>query len=317
VPAPSPLVSLAEILEATDLSVLLAAYRAIHPTASDARLVGFLRDDWHALTTDAAAVSVAPDRFDPVTVERDGCRYDIFGVIHGIAGGDDRAYIEFVSTAVAKAPWLLIENGIGYYYRHPHDEWIPDFVVLGFVRSAWLGLSTAFKAPLLFVDLAREIARRLIPARQSDVYDPAYHALDPELRRGLDGALPAQLEIPWALTRFRSRDPRATFADPIACVPRSLFMAGYAVGVVERDALREVALLVGDLHTTEIAAFLARPERDADPIFRRGRAMALLEPRRRRVAFAIGKLLHLGAAMVGMTPVVTPVVALVLWWLDR
>jgi hypothetical protein len=309
-------VSLPEILEAPDLRVLLDRYRALEPPSSDRHLLARLRSDWQKLADDAASSAHPPSRFEPVVARRGQTTFRIFGVIHGIVGGDDRAYMRFVADGLHDVDHLLVENGIGYYYRQPRNEWIPDFVVLGLLRSAWLGFTTAWKAPLVFWDLAVELLRRRRrTATEHGEFDPAYHGLDPEVRRGLDAeaALPAQLEVPFALKRFDSRTLRAVVDDPVACVPRSLFMAGYAVGVAERDGRDTVDLLVGDLHTTEIAWFLTHREHDEHAIFRHGSAFARLGPKERRIRFAVAKLLHLGGAVLGITPVAAPVVALASW----
>jgi hypothetical protein len=308
----SPLVTLPEILGAPDLGTLLDRYRARDGALPERALVALLRRDWQELADREAETARAPARFEPVVVERGGRTFRIFGVIHGIVGGDDRAYMQFVASGLDGAPHLLVENGIGYYYRRPGNEWIPDFVVLGLARSAWLGFTTALRAPLVFWELASELVRRRgATPTERGVFDPAYHGVDPELRRGLDAdaVLPARMEIPLALARFASRDPRAIADDAVACVPRSLFMAGYAVGACERDGLADVSLLVGDLHTTEIAWFLRHGEHDAHPLFLRGVAFARLPSARRRLGFAVAKMAHLSAAVVGMAPVV----ALTVW----
>jgi hypothetical protein len=312
----APLVSLPEILEAPDLRMLLDRYRALQASSSDRELLARLRRDWQKLADDTASSARVPSRFEPVVALRGGTTFRIFGVIHGIIGGDDRAYMKFVAGGLEGAEHLLVENGIGYYYRHPKNEWIPDFVVLGLARSAWLGFTTAWKAPLVFWDLAMELVRRRTRAHDS-AFDPAYHGVDPEVRRGLDleAALPARLEVPLALERFDSHTARAVVDDPVACVPRSLFMAGYAVGAAERDGLSTVDLLVGDLHTTEIAWFLTHREYDEHAIFRRGAAFAKLGPTERRIRFAVAKLLHLGGAVAGITPVAVPLVVLASWLL--
>jgi hypothetical protein len=309
-----PLVSLPEILEARDLRVLLDRYRARDPSSSDRQLLAQLRSDWQKLADDAASSAHQPGRFEPVVAVRSGTTFRIFGVIHGIVGGDDRAYMRFVADGLDGRAHVLVENGIGYYYRQPKNEWIPDFVVLGLARSAWLGFTTAWKAPLVFWDLAMELLRRRTTTHDG-AFDPAYHGVDPEVRRGLDveAALPAALEVPFALERFDARTVRAVVDDPVACVPRSLFMAGYAVGVAERDALSTVDLLVGDLHTTEIAWFLTHSEHDEHAVFRRGYAFAQLGPNARRIRFAVSKLAHLGGAVLGIAPVAAPLVALASW----
>jgi hypothetical protein len=311
---PPPLVSLPEILEARDLRVLLERYRTRDASSSDRQLLAHLRSDWQKLADDAASAAGPPSRFEPVVAVRGGTTFRIFGVIHGIVGGDDRVYMRFVADGLDGAGHLLVENGIGYYYRRPKNEWIPDFVVLGLARSAWLGFTTAWKAPLVFWDLAMELVRRRTRANDG-AFDPAYHGVDPEVRRGLDAeaALPAPLEIPLALERFHARTARAVVDDPVACVPRSLYMAGYAVGVAERDGLSTVDLLVGDLHTTEIAWFLTHHQHDEHAIFRRGSAFAKLGPTERRIRFAVAKLVHLGAAVLGIAPVAAPLVAFASW----
>ena len=311
-----PLVSLPEILEAPDLRGLLDRYRTRDASSSDRQLLAQLRSDWQKLADGAASSAAAPSRLEPIVVERGQTTFRIFGVIHGIVGGDDRAYMRFVASGLDGAAHLLVENGIGYYYRQPKNEWIPDFVVLGLARSAWLGFTTAWKAPLVFWDLAMELVRRRT-ATQHGAFDPAYHGLDPEVRRGLDveAALPARLEVPLALERFDSHTARAVVDDPVACVPRSLFMAGYAVGVAERDSLSTVDLLVGDLHTTEIAWFLTHREHDEHAMFRWGVAFARLPKGARGIRFAMQKAAHLGAAVLGTLPIIAPAVALAMWLL--
>ena len=311
-----PLVSLPEILEAPDLRVLLDRYRTRDVYLSDRQLLGQLRSDWQKLADGAASSARPPTRLEPLVALRGGTTFRIFGVIHGIVGGDDRAYMRFVADGLDGTAHVLVENGIGYYYRQPKNEWIPDFVVLGLARSAWLGFTTAGKAPLVFWDLAMELVRRGTSAHQG-AFDPAYHGLDPEVRRGLDveAALPARLEVPFALERFDSHTVRAVVDDPVACVPRSLFMAGYAVGVAERDGLSTVDLLVGDLHTTEIAWFLTRREHEEHALFRWGVAFARLPKGVRRIRFAMQKAAHLGAAVLGTLPIIAPAVAFAMWLL--
>ena len=50
----------------------------------------------------------------------------------------------------------------------------------GYLITAWLGFTTAWKAPLVFWDLGMELLRRR-SATHDGAFDPAYHGVDPEV----------------------------------------------------------------------------------------------------------------------------------------
>ena len=63
------------------------------------------------MSDDAASSAQPPGRLEPVVAVRGGTTFRIFGVIHGIVGGDDRAYMRFVADGLDGARHLLARCG--------------------------------------------------------------------------------------------------------------------------------------------------------------------------------------------------------------
>jgi hypothetical protein len=313
-----PLATHDEFVQAESLAALRALYRERGFDAGDEAFLERAQRDWRTVAlAKAREVTEPPPELPPVVCERDGVRFSIFGVVHGLVGGQDREYKEFVNAAVARLDHVLIENALGYFYPARETTWIPDFVVLGIGGSFRVGLYVGLRLPLLLWEGLRELFKtgRSTDPEAFDAYDysPVYHAIDPETRRGLDEypPLPSWLQIDYEMSEWDRLGWRAGWAGAFAIVPRSAFMAGFARGYAASRGRVEVALLVGDLHTVEIQRFLEDPGLD-HPLFRAGQAWGQRSDRSRRLAFLCAKLIHLALAGLGGSLVIVPVLLVVL-----
>jgi hypothetical protein len=317
--AEAALLSREEYLGLVDVAGLEAAFAARGFTGVRKKLLAKARKEWfgHAVAA-AKEASVAPECLEPLSRERGGVRYDVYGVFHGIMGGNDRDYKAFVNKAVGELDFVVFENGLNHFYPHRAGAVIPDFMVLGVIGSLAIGLKVGVYFPMLLLEAFGELFKTRLTSAEDPLlsYDLRYHGLDPELRRGLDEdpSFPSLLQIDLELSAWKRSRVKALIADNVAIVPRSMFMAGFAVGLAEARGDRRVSLVVGDLHTMEILRFLEDTELD-HPVFIEG-----MQVGRRRGVFASllfywAKVIHLGCAGLAGSLVLSVVLVPLIWWL--
>ena len=272
------------LLEAPDL----AAFEQTTPA---------LLKEWQRLATAATGEEPAATALTPETVHHNKRIYHIYGVIHGLTGGEDADYRQFLLEAISPLSHVVFENGLQHFYRTQQVTIIPDFVVLGWLGSLLLGLRVCLYLPALLLWAIREriggVPEQTWPTGRK------YHGIDPELRRALDDqpALPTRLQIDLEMGRWNRQPLLAVIRDPILIVPRSLFMAGFLHGM-RQD---EVHCVVGDRHTTEVLFFLSTPQWHTHPLFLRGAADA-----RRAWRYPVARIVHLLLAAVGSSLLVFP-----------
>lgn len=279
------------------------------------------RADWIASAIAEAerqAAAGPPAALEPVEVTAGGVSYAIYGVIHGYIGGESRAYRDFVRAGVKALDYPVMENGIRRLYSNPRVEEIPDFAVLGVAGSLWMGVLFGLQYPLLVFELLRELLRKDSPDAAFELSSGVlYHAVDPEVRRALgpDGDLPSRLSIAQELGRWDRNSLTARLTDPAALAPRSLYMAGYAVGAARRRGADRLALVVGDRHTAEIVRFLEDERWASHPLYLRGLRFGALPDGRRRLRFAGAKVGHLLLACLPFTAVIVPLFIYIRLWM--
>ena len=305
-PQPAPLVSHDELVGAKDLATLRALYRERGATGSDEEVLKRATSDWCRLALERAnEISEDPERFEPERASIDDIEIRVFGVCHGMLGGNDSDYKEFTDEALSKLERTLFENGLGIYYPAKESIWIPDFVVLGAGGSLAMGIVVG----VWFWVLMRELVQDLLKIGGRDqgelaAYDFSrrYHAVPMETRRGLDleqdAPLPSHLHIELELTELEANGALASFHNPFMIAPRSMFMAAFAVGYARSRGLTEVDLVVGDLHTAEIVHFLRTPPRD-HYVWKWGLEWGEKSNAARRFGMTWAKVKHLGIS--GMT----------------
>ncbi len=318
----TPLASHDELVALESLSALLALYRDRGCSGDDEEVLERVQRDWRAVAAARAReVTEAPEALPAVTREREGRRYAIYGVIHGMVGGEDATYKAFVNATVGALEPVLFENGLSWFYpRRGAYADIPDFWVMGALGSLRMGLYVGLTFPLQLWTLLREALKiGGAPAEEgAPTFDftPRYHAIDPETRRGLEEfpPLPSRLQVEYEMNAWDRAGFAAGWRHPFAIVPRSLFMAGFAVGYGESRAASEVSLVVGDLHTLEVAFFLSAPPQD-HPLWRAGQAFGRRSDASRRVGARLRKGVHLGLAgvggLIGLVPLIAALYALI------
>lgn len=323
----APLLDAAEFMALGSLAELEARYRERGFEAPREALLLRAQQDWHrASLAEAKRLDPpAPASFEPLLVRPHGLEVRVYGTIHGMLGGDDPAYKEFVDARLRGLSGAAFENGLTWFYPAAQAVTIPDFQVLGVAGSLGLGLWVGVLFPRLVWDAIRE-ALKLGRGRAGEggqdllEFSPRYHALDPDLRRGIDPdpPLPVRLQIEYEMGEWdRKRGLLAFLRDPFSIVPRSLFMAGFALGWAEQGQ-RGADLVVGDLHALEVVRFLEDPARwEQHPLFRRGRRFARLPAGRRAVELALTKTGHLLLAAVTGCVLLLPVLFGLMWLVMR
>jgi hypothetical protein len=314
-----PTITHEQFMEMTSLTQLYEIYRANGVEESDKNILLKAQQEWYELATEAAKeVTEPPERFCPVSCERDGVTFQIYGMFHGLIGGDDKEYKDFVSKPIKGFDYVIFENGLNYFYSYKDGTIIPDFMVLGVLGSISLGLNVGVHFPFLMWDMVREVLKLKSNRGAEDgfLYDKRFHKVDPETRRGLepDPPLPSRLQIDYEMGRWNRSGSLGRMLDPFSIVPRSMFMAGFAVGHAKLRGMTEVPLFVGDLHTMEIVRFLEEEALD-HPLFKAGQRFGEKQGISRALTFYFAKIIHLLFAGLAGTAVIGPFILLFLYFM--
>ena len=297
-PQPAPLVSHDELVGAEDLATLRALYRERGATGSDEEVLKRATSDWYRLAVARAnQVSEDPERFEPERESLDGVEFRVYGLCHGMLGGNESDYKDFTDEPLSKLERTLFENGLGIYYPAKESIWIPDFVVLGALGSLRMGTVVGIYFWLLLLELFQDLFKLGGRADELSGFDFSrrYHAVPLETRRGLeeDPPLPSHLQIELELAELERHGAMAGFYNPFSIAPRSMFMAAFALGYAQSRSLEGVDVVVGDLHTAEILHFLRRPPRE-HPVWSWGLSWGQKSDGARRAAMTAAKIKHLG-----------------------
>lgn len=298
---PKPLLDYEGFLAVDDIASLEAHYREAGNEGKREELFRKIRHDWYLAALDyARRVESTPESFQPDVGSIDGIEVRIWGLFHGLWGGADKEYKEFVRAGLRDLDEVLFENAVGYYYKSKNKRaTIPDYVLLFPLGSVQHGVFVGIFFPLLMKDLVWEVfslGNSFNPA-EPYVLSPKYHSLPVEARRGVEAEepipLPTKLEVEEQMRVWDAAGALAAFKEPYAIVPRSMFMAAFAYGYAQSRSLDAIDMVVGDLHTGEILHFLADPPRE-HPVWKLGERYGRLSDGSRKLKAGIQKLLHLG-----------------------
>jgi SAM-dependent methyltransferase len=300
----------AEFLETADIASLKALYtaRGVDTAGPKQKWLEQAQQDWQrAAMARARRVTEKPERLEPVRTERGGVQFAIYGVWHGLIGGRDKEYKDFVDATFATLDHTVFENGLQRMYPKKKYAIISDYSVLGVLGAIRIGLEVGFIFPVLIYELLSEIFK-FGGSKSADAYDysPLFHAVDAETRRGLENwpPLPSRLQIDYEFSEWTRRGAFATWAAPYAIAPRSMFMAGFACGYAEANGLESINLVVGDLHLVEIQRFLEDPTLD-HALFQRGVARGRRGSAR---VLPFDKIVHLSIAAVAGCLILVPAI---------
>jgi hypothetical protein len=312
-----PLLDYGRFLATQNLCEVLDRYRAAGVEGDREKVLERVQEDWyHAALAHARKVERTPERFEPDCGSLDGVEVRVWGLFHGMWGGSDSEYKEFVRASLADLDEVLFENGVGYYYSPKSKVTVPDFAVGFPMASIRLGFWVGLRFPLLVKELLWDVfslGNSFDPAEPYTL-SPKYHSLPVEARRGVEPypPLPTHLMVEYELSAWEEAGVLAPFKHPFAIVPRSMFMAAFAYGYAKSRDLKQVDMVVGDLHTGEILHFLASPPRE-HAAWRLGEAYGRMANGARKLKTALVKTGHLGLAASIGAPMLVATFYL-LWW---
>ncbi|MFC7633411.1 hypothetical protein ACFQVB_38305 [Paraburkholderia humisilvae] len=217
-----------------------------------------------------------PGQLDAVSFTYRGVQCHVYGVLHGLRGGTNRQYREFVNRTIRAAPGLRFgETQFRRLYEGldvEMDDWL-EFPL----RDAFMTQIAASLMPWRFARVvwqARRERRTLTDRfgaggvrRLQDIGgSPAFHLLSPDERRRVAGFLPPHAYL---VENCRRRRRTGRFAGPVfpdndwfwlariepyINIPlRSIHMLEYAVERARLANTDEVSLFVGEIHNSDMA----------------------------------------------------------------
>jgi len=227
-----------------------------------------------------------PEALDYLEFDFKGVTFRCFGILHGITGGLNRDYRDFIKQSIKTIDGVkLAEKGMKQLYRNcgieaeledwavlrPIDSFIMGFQLLADPRCLWM----------ITIDALREKFRKhdaFITNKRKNISDLGesryFHYLDEQERRYIAGFLPSQQAISHDLKAMahwysaiipRSRHKkidhpqwrRLLLLERIMHIPcRSIHMLYYALAYAQTHNHQQINLLVGETHNTDMQ-FLA------------------------------------------------------------
>ncbi|MGF6996919.1 hypothetical protein [Paraburkholderia sp. GAS32] len=217
-----------------------------------------------------------PQYLDDVRFDYKGIHFHVFGVLHGLTGGTNSSYKEFVNKTITHAPGLRLgEMGFRRIYKGLHgelDDWMPIRA-----RDAFRFSFALYLTPLRIARLIRACFRerrtnrdRFGMANVKRLQDiggsPAFHAIAPDERRRFAGFPDPERYLKENIARRHGRGTMQapifpdkdwawfTLVEPFANIPlRSVHMLEYAVGLAQKANTPDVSLFVGEIHNSDMA----------------------------------------------------------------
>lgn len=223
-----------------------------------------------------------PKTLDYLEFTYQGITIRSFGILHGITGGLNREYVDFIKLGIRQVDGpKLAEKGMKQLYRHCGiDEELEDWMVLRPIDSLVMGVQLLGDPRCLWmitVDALREQLRTRDPyignnrKRLSDLGEsPYFHYLDEYQRRELVGFLPSEKAIAKDLHsmsrwygaiipkgRHKSIEHpqwrRILLLERLMHIPcRSIHMLEYALAYAKKHNHPLVNIFVGETHNTDM-----------------------------------------------------------------
>ncbi|MCK4865199.1 MAG: hypothetical protein KAT06_07190 [Gammaproteobacteria bacterium] len=230
--------------------------------------------------------NLPPNSLDYLEFDFKGVTFRCFGILHGITGGLNRDYREFIKQSIKAIDGVkLAEKGMKQLYRNcgieaeledwavlrPIDSFVMGFQLLADPRSLWM----------ITIDALREKFRKhdaFITNKRTNISDLGessyFHYLDEQERREIAGFLPSQQAISNDLksmthwysaiipkSRHKKIDHpqwrRLLLLERVMHIPcRSIHMLHYALSYAQTHSHQQINLLIGETHNTDMQ-FLA------------------------------------------------------------
>jgi hypothetical protein len=228
------------------------------------------------------SVSMPPEGLDYLEFDYEGITFRTFGILHGITGGLNQEYLNFVKDSIRSTEGVkLTEKGMKQLYPDCGiDEELEDWLVLRKIDCITMGFQLIADPKCLWmitIDALREKLRKKDPFIVNDKKNitklgesPYFHYLDENIRRELIGFLPSKeaiLKDLHSMSKWykailpKSRHVkidhpqwhRILLLERIMHIPcRSIHMLHYALAYAKEHDHKLVNLFVGETHNTDM-----------------------------------------------------------------
>jgi len=203
-----------------------------------------------------------------------GVKVFVYGVLHGVTGGTNKDYVDFVNKTIEKAVGVkFCEKSMQTMYSGL-DKDVHDWRQMS-CKDAFSMSFKSFINPLFYWILLRTIIKEKITKKstfgENEIYsasniaeDKQFHLIKPSERRLLAGfPLPEQYMKLNLLRRTGNYQRKIDFVDPdwkwlthiepYANIPmRSIHMIEYTVEYCLKNNIKEASLFVGEVHNSDI-----------------------------------------------------------------
>lgn len=217
-----------------------------------------------------------PQYLDFISLEKEGIRIRVYGVLHALSGGINQEYVKTVNTTIEKEKELgvkvLSEKSMKKMYKGIDvevEDWlqmsIKEFLVLGFKIIAPHNLLNIIYSFIKEKLTTKDSFSLESPNIRNIGGSMVFHAIEPSERRLLAGFptpeeyLKKNIERKDNVLKYPGPVFPATgwswltLVEPFVNIPlRSIHMFEYTMEYAKRNNLKEVALFVGEIHNSDM-----------------------------------------------------------------
>ena len=237
-----------------------------------------------------------PDTLDYIEFQHDGVTFRCFGILHGITGGLNFEYRNFIKQSIKSVDGIkLAEKGMRSLYPYCQiDAELEDWAVLRPIDCFLMGFKLIIDPRCLWmisIDSLRELWRQsdaFVAHQRLNISDlgesPFFHYLDEHERRKIAGFCPPKQALSqdiqslshwYSALLAKQRDntiihpqwKRILLLERYMHIPaRSVHMLAYATAFAKKHNHKLVNLFVGETHNTDMQ-YLARECNQLDKTF--------------------------------------------------
>ena len=230
-----------------------------------------------------------PEIMDAIVLEYKGIKVNVYGILHGITGGTNRDYVDFINKTIKESNGVkFCEKSMKTMYKGL-DKDVHDWRQMSCKDAFKMSFISFLKPKFPYVLIRTMIKEKLKKSSsfgKNDIYsaskiaeDKKFHLLKPSYRRILAGFPPPEQYMKLNLLRRSGDDNREinfvdpdwnwlTYIEPYANIPmRSIHMIEYTVGYCLKNDIKEASLFVGEIHNSDIEWYVNCQNEDKLPEF--------------------------------------------------
>lgn len=223
---------------------------------------------------------VKPKHADYIECEYEGVKFYIYGILHGITGGTNREYANFINETIKEAKGLkLAEQSMLKMYKGLDgelDDWVQMTSKDAFIMTLKMLTSPIAICSIIKTTIKEKLKKNdrfnLNDRRLQDMGGtPYFHLLSPSKRRRYMGfPSPKDYLIENYKRRHGESDNKAivfpdkdwkwlTYIEKNVNIPyRSIHMIETAVVEAKKKNAKEVSLFIGEIHNSDIQWYITR-----------------------------------------------------------